>query len=650
MKVRLGEDLKTGRKFELDLQELVTGRTFLASVSRYGKSYTCRRIVEQVYGKALIIIIDVESEYSTLRPKFPFLIIGRDVAVVPEAAEYLADQVVENDVSTIVDLGDPQLEIATAQEFVARFVERLIAIQTLTKKPLLVIAEEFDELCPERGTFRSASLQAMIKLAKKGGKRGMGLIMVTQRPSFISKYALSQATNKIIGRIEWPADLDVVQRYLRVSDKIANRLAEVDKGEFYVAGDFAEKEGFVKVGPVTTEHLGATPSVIPPAPAELKEVVAKLAEQLPKIQEKIAPAIPKVAEIEARIKEKFETAWQARLQRVEKERDAIKRKIEAKYETEIADLKGRLEEAQKAAALSEARIDDLLSHPTVKGALQEKLTSQQQDLVELLERKGPQGAEQIGPLYLKVKPQSVPSIVSQINKAIPGLVESRQGRYASRLATLFPVTKEAKAEAREIEELRSKVRNLTEKLERAQETVRTSATEMERIKKERDDLAQSLRGRKETASTTALAEFELPTAQPMQSIDDRLLEEKISKILPRLLLPSGETAVTLKRTLTEFEVSVKREIVDVDESSWEGKILVLGLDGFFDEGKGTGKIMAELVRRYNVSDSGGNRSTVNQRLADLVSKGILDRKSEANQWVYLASPEFKKRVKPHALV
>jgi hypothetical protein len=32
VKVRLGEDLKTGRKFEFDLQEVVTGRTFLASV------------------------------------------------------------------------------------------------------------------------------------------------------------------------------------------------------------------------------------------------------------------------------------------------------------------------------------------------------------------------------------------------------------------------------------------------------------------------------------------------------------------------------------------------------------------------------------------------------------------------------------------
>jgi len=55
--------------------------------------------------------------------------------------------------------------------------------------------------------------------------------------------------------------------------------------------------------------------------------------------------------------------------------------------------------------------------------------------------------------------------------------------------------------------------------------------------------------------------------------------------------------------------------------------------------------MGELVRRYGVSDSGGNRTTVNERLTMLVNKGILDRKHEAKQWVYFASDEFKERVR-----
>jgi len=101
----------------------------------------------------------------------------------------------------------------------------------------------------------------------------------------------------------------------------------------------------------------------------------------------------------------------------------------------------------------------------------------------------------------------------------------------------------------------------------------------------------------------------------------------------------------LKRTLSEFNVSVSKEKFEVEESSWEGKLLACGLKGFFDEPKGIGKIMHELVRRYNVGDSGGNRTTVNDRLAMLVDKGILDRRQESGQWLYFATEEFKERVK-----
>jgi len=107
------------------------------------------------------------------------------------------------------------------------------------------------------------------------------------------------------------------------------------------------------------------------------------------------------------------------------------------------------------------------------------------------------------------------------------------------------------------------------------------------------------------------------------------------------LLPCG----TYRHTAGPFQVSVDHEVVEANENDWTGKILVLGSEGFFDEGKGIDKIMGELVRRYNITDSGGNRSTVDQRLDELVAKGILDRKSEANQWICFATPEFEERVR-----
>jgi len=639
-KILLGENVK------LDLQELITGRTFLSSISRYGKSWTARRIVEQVFGRTGIIILDPEGEYSTLRDKYPLLIIGKDVPLVPEAAEYLADQILEHELSAIVDLSDPQLEILAGQEFVSRFIDRFIALETRMRKPYLWILEECDEFAPEKGTFKSASLQSVIKLTKKGGKRGLGVLVLTQRPAFVSKYVISQCSNKLVGRMEWPDDIAVIKRYLRISDKISDKLSKVEKGEFYVSGDFVSKEGFVKVGPVETKHLGATPEVVPPAPRELKETLAKLTEALPKIvQEKLAPAVPKVAEIEARIKEKLEGAWQARVQRVEKERDAVKRKVEAKYEVEIADLRRKLDEAVRHAALK-GEVTDLLSHPLVQKNL-EKLNAKQRGLVELLETKGSQDAEHIS-LFLEIGPRNAPNFIYEVNRKIPKLIENVQGRYVSRLAKLFPVTEEARAEAKEIESLRSQLADRMREIVDLKNTIQTINADYAKLNrdfqfvvKQRDDLAKKLKEADSRVRIPPVPSTAVGAIAP--SIDETRIREIVRE---ELSAQSGMPVdITLKRTLSEFNVSVNKEKFEVDESSWEGKLLARGLEGFFDEPKGIGKIMQELVRRYNVGDSGGNRTTVNDRLAMLVDKGILDRRQESGQWVYFATEEFKNRVK-----
>jgi regulator of replication initiation timing len=271
-------------------------------------------------------------------------------------------------------------------------------------------------------------------------------------------------------------------------------------------------------------------------------------------------------------------------------------------------------------------VTDLLSHPLVQKNL-EKLNAKQRALVELLESKGPQDTERLS-LFLEVNPKSVPDFVYKINGKIPRLIENVQGRYASRLARLFPITEEAKAESKELEELRSKVQQTTESLSKAQETVKELTIEVARLKTERDDLVKKLNATKAVPQKTT--EEKAPDRPPQPTVED----------------PQSTIGVeaTLRRTLTSLNVAVNKEVLDIDESSWEGKILARGLDGFFQEPKGIRKIMSELVRKYSIADGGGNRDTVNDRLAMLVSKGILDRKQEAKQWMYFATPEFQERV------
>ena len=127
-------------------------------------------------------------------------------------------------------------------------------------------------------------------------------------------------------------------------------------------------------------------------------------------------------------------------------------------------------------------------------------------------------------------------------------------------------------------------------------------------------------------------------------------EARVREIITEELSARSESeisvAVTLKRTLSEFNVSVNKEILDVDESSWIGKLLARGLAGFFSEEQGFGSIMGELERVYSASrTSGGTREAVQKALEELCAKGILERESKANQWMYRASEQFKERVR-----
>jgi len=276
-------------------------------------------------------------------------------------------------------------------------------------------------------------------------------------------------------------------------------------------------------------------------------------------------------------------------------------------------LKRKLDDAVRHATLK-GGVSDLLSHPLVQKNLG-KLNAKQRGFVELLETKGPQDSEHCS-LFLEIKPKSVPVFVHDVNRKIPKLIENVRGRYASRLVKLFPVTEEAKVEAKEIEQLQGQVVTLQRQLDEAK-ILRPLLDE----------------ARKRLRELQAAPEFKTTPALPAENI----VQPEQGPAIP--------VEVTLRRKLADFKVEVDREVLTVDESSWEGKILARGLDGFFNDPQGIGKIMGELVRRYGISESGGNRTTVGTRLTMLVSKGILDRRQEGKQWVYLATPEFRDRVK-----
>lgn len=272
----VGDVLGTQTPFDLKVEDVVTGRTFIASITRWGKSWTARKIVESCFGHAGIIILDPEGEYSSLRERFPFLIIGKDVPLQLETAEFMAEKTLESKISVIIDTSMVEDE-ETAKQYVNLFLRKFFFLETTQRQPYLVVFEEAEDFAGERGIGSQTCLGIMINIVKKGGKRGIGSLFVAHRPAWVSKGVLSQCRNKALSAIE-STDFKALEEYARVPADVIEKLPTLQKGEFYFVGDWVAAASFVKVARVLTTHLGSTPGLTPtpPSPKELANVIAGL--------------------------------------------------------------------------------------------------------------------------------------------------------------------------------------------------------------------------------------------------------------------------------------------------------------------------------------------------------------------------------------
>lgn len=276
----------------IDVPRLLETRLLVQANSGGGKSWTLRRIIEQVADKVQVLVIDPEGEFYTLREKYDFVICAPhdgDAQAHPRTAAMLARRLLETGVSAVLDIYD--LKAHERQAFVRIFLDTLVNAPKKLWHPVFVVLDEAHVYAPERG--KSESTSAVIDLATRGRKRGMCLIPATQRLSKLHKDVAAECINKLIGRTGLDIDVKRAADELGMSPKEAVRtLRNLEEGEFFVFGPaFTREVTKVRVGNVMTTHpkLGQRLMVAPPAPsAKVKKVLAKLAD------------LPKEAEQEAR--------------------------------------------------------------------------------------------------------------------------------------------------------------------------------------------------------------------------------------------------------------------------------------------------------------------------------------------------------------
>ncbi|MBR1368341.1 ATPase [Methanocalculus chunghsingensis] len=265
-------DLGVGRIGDRDLgisaQEVVTGRTCVIAQSGAGKSWgiavLCEHLCKSYIGFCLI---DTEGEYFSLKDRFPIIWIGSDedcdfdIETV-DLYPVMRDAIVSSR-QVIFDVSEVDMRAkATA------LVNILYELESELRKPFLLIVEEADKFIPQSRD----SIKMIEEISRRGRKRGLGLLVATQRPSLVQKNVLSQCNNQIIGKLTIDNDLKAVAHFFNARKEV-EELITLEPGQFFVMGGLVREKVMMKFGGRETKHRGVTPqiSTVRPSPQMIPE-------------------------------------------------------------------------------------------------------------------------------------------------------------------------------------------------------------------------------------------------------------------------------------------------------------------------------------------------------------------------------------------
>lgn len=336
-----------GEGFDLDL--LLATRLLIQANSGGGKSYAIRKIVEQLYGKVQVIIIDPEGEFSSLRDELDFILAGKDGETPADvrSAGMLATKLLELNVSAICDIYE--MRTADRHLWVKLFLDSLINAPKNLWHPVVVVVDEAHIFAPEKGQGESVAFQAMADLATRGRKRGFCGIYATQRLGKMSKNVTAELQNVMIGSTFQDIDRKRASDTLGISKaderQFFNDIKLLEPGNFYVFGRAISTSIVqMKIGQVSTIHpkQGGV-RMEPTQPSHrIKALLPKLADLPAQAEEKQKTEGELRKEI-TDLKKKMATMHEGKVEIKKVEVPAIDEKMMKRIEANLTEMKSLLE-------------------------------------------------------------------------------------------------------------------------------------------------------------------------------------------------------------------------------------------------------------------------------------------------------------------
>jgi predicted transcriptional regulator/peptidoglycan hydrolase CwlO-like protein len=355
----------------LPLVDVLRGRGAVFGKAGSGKSNTVSVVLEELLSRGhAAVVVDTDGEYWGLKEDYEVLHVGADeecdLRVGPEHGGKLAELALEQNVPIILDVSgfiDADERDAIVFETARALFDREKDAQT----PLPLVVEEIHEYVPQQGGMGDVG-EMLVRVAKRGRKRGLGIIGVSQRPADVAKDLITQCQWLMWHRLTWENDTSVVRRV--VGNDYADEVQDLGDGEGFLMADWLDAITRVQVRRKATYDAGAAPGLDDAERPDLMAVSDDLVGELEEISEQQSRRQDRIAELEVELEQREERIeeLEARLENQDDIAQAASQMADALSNADngggdaaepVSEVIEERNELQSELAAAEDRIDDL---------------------------------------------------------------------------------------------------------------------------------------------------------------------------------------------------------------------------------------------------------------------------------------------------
>lgn len=268
---------------------------------RVGKTYTASVMAEELIKAEIpLVVLDPTGAWWGLRASadgkregFPVVIIGgahADVPLEETAGKLIADLVVDHPGYYIIDFSQIEHD-AAMRRFANDFGKRFYFRKEQKRFAIQLIIDEADIFAPQNpGKDEIQILHTYDNIVRRGGIRGIGVTMISQRPAVLNKNILTQCETLLVLQISGSQDVDAIEHWIRLHGSKEERaqflgsVATLQRGEAWLwSPSWLQVFKKIHIRERETFNSSATPKAGEKliVPAKLAPVdIAKLGEQI----------------------------------------------------------------------------------------------------------------------------------------------------------------------------------------------------------------------------------------------------------------------------------------------------------------------------------------------------------------------------------